>query len=83
MPEKLWTLGYLNQNLIIYESNKVFLLLKNILAFIFEIFTAFFLLLQEKKGILIFAITNRRRRVVGDVSPAPVDPDRVFREILR
>ena len=42
VPEKMWTLGYLMQNLIIYESNKVFLLLNNILAFIFEIFTSLF-----------------------------------------
>ena len=26
VPEKIWTLGYLTQNLMIYESNKVFLL---------------------------------------------------------
>ena len=33
----------------IYESNKIFLLLKNILAFIFEIFTALFSLREGKK----------------------------------
>jgi hypothetical protein len=42
VPEKMWTLGYSAQNLIIYESNKIFLLLKNILAFIFGIFTLLF-----------------------------------------
>jgi hypothetical protein len=45
----MWPLGYLNQNLIIYESNKVFLLLKNILAFIFGIFTLLFYRRTVKK----------------------------------
>jgi hypothetical protein len=39
VPEKMWTLGYLNQNLMIYESSKVFFYFRiNILAFIFGIF---------------------------------------------
>jgi hypothetical protein len=36
------------QNLVLYESNKIFLLLKNILAFIFGIFTSFFASGREK-----------------------------------
>jgi hypothetical protein len=43
---------------------------KNVLAFIFDIFTALLPLREGKKRILIFVRTNRRRRVVTVVELA-------------
>jgi hypothetical protein len=40
--EKIWTLGYLNQNLIIIMDQIKYFYIKNILAFIFGIFAALF-----------------------------------------
>ena len=52
-------------------SIRIFLLLKNstILAFIFGISTTFFSVPDRKKRILIFARTNRRRRVLQSSYP--------------
>jgi hypothetical protein len=50
VPEKLWTLGYLDQNLVIYESNKVFLIFEKYIGFYICNFYSPFSLAAREKG---------------------------------